>query len=117
MSCIFFSLGKLIGSHPWKVLIISLVITILICIAAPFTFTQTEDGDDTLWVPINANVLEYKSWVDTKYPSTVRFATMIFVSNNVLTPAVLSAVSLTSNCIYAKVYISNKQLALLVCGL
>jgi hypothetical protein len=72
------------------------VITILICIAVPFTFTKTKDGDDTLWVPINANVLEYKSWVDTKYPSTVRFATMIFVGSNVLTPVVLSAVSFIS---------------------
>ncbi|XP_071151526.1 uncharacterized protein [Mytilus edulis] len=87
----FYRLGRLIGTYPWRVMLISTIVTGLICIAAPFTFTESADGDDTLWVPVNAKVLDYKSWVESVFPSTVRFGTMIFVSDNVLTPTVLSA--------------------------
>lgn len=83
----------LVGTHPWKVIIISAVITGLICIGVPFTFTQSADGDDTLWVPVNADVLTYKSWISSVFPSTVRVATMIFVDTNVLTAGVVQAVS------------------------
>ncbi|XP_071143132.1 patched domain-containing protein 3-like isoform X1 [Mytilus edulis] len=87
----FYRLGRLIGTYPWRVMLISTIVTGIICIAAPFTFTESADGDDTLWVPVNAKVLDYKSWVESVFPSTVRFGTMIFVSDNVLTPTVLSA--------------------------
>ncbi|KAJ8306306.1 hypothetical protein KUTeg_016851 [Tegillarca granosa] len=84
-------LGKLVALHPWKTIGICLLVVGLVGIGF-MRFSETTDSDK-LWVPEDADVLVYKSWVDAKFPGRTRLVNMIFEADNVLTASVVKTTS------------------------
>lgn len=74
------------STHPWKTILISVIITGLFCIGAGVNFTETNDNS-VIWVPADSDFLAHKRYVESAYPSTTRFFYLIFVSSNVMSAA------------------------------
>lgn len=81
-----FRIGVFVSTHPWKTILISVIITGLFCIGAGVNFTETNDNS-VIWVPADSDFLAHKRYVESVYPSTTRFFYLIFVSSNVMSAA------------------------------
>lgn len=86
-----FRIGIFVSTHPWKTILISVIITGLFCIGAGVNFTETNDNS-VIWVPADSDFLAHKRYVESVYPSTTRFFYLIFVSSNVMSAAVIKEV-------------------------
>lgn len=82
----FEKIGIFVSTHPWKTILISVIITGLFCIGAGVNFTETNDNS-VIWVPADSDFLAHKRYVESVYPSTTRFFYLIFVSSNVMSAA------------------------------
>lgn len=80
------------STHPWKTILISVIITGLFCIGAGVNFTETNDNS-VIWVPADSDFLAHKRYVESVYPSTTRFFYLIFVSSNVMSAATTQKVN------------------------
>lgn len=87
-----FRIGVFVSTHPWKTILISVIITGLFCIGAGVNFTETNDNS-VIWVPADSDFLAHKRYVESVYPSTTRFFYLIFVSSNVMSAATTQMVN------------------------
>lgn len=87
-----FRIGVFVSTHPWKTILISVIITGLFCIGAGVNFTETNDNS-VIWVPADSDFLAHKRYVESVYPSTTRFFYLIFVSSNVMSAATTQKVN------------------------
>lgn len=87
-----FRIGIFVSTHPWKTILISVIITGLFCIGAGVNFTETNDNS-VIWVPADSDFLAHKRYVESVYPSTTRFFYLIFVSSNVMSAATTQKVN------------------------
>lgn len=87
-----FRIGVFVSTHPWKTILISVIITGLFCIGAGVNFTETNDNS-VIWVPADSDFLAHKRYVESAYPSTTRFFYLIFVSSNVMSAATTQKVN------------------------
>lgn len=87
-----FRIGIFVSTHPWKTILISVIITGLFCIGAGVNFTETNDNS-VIWVPADSDFLAHKRYVESAYPSTTRFFYLIFVSSNVMSAATTQKVN------------------------
>mmetsp|Transcript_10727 Transcript_10727/g.24462 ORF Transcript_10727/g.24462 Transcript_10727/m.24462 type:complete len:986 (-) Transcript_10727:201-3158(-) len=94
LSGCFGSMGRVIGTHPIKFIIASLVFAVL-C-ASGFAVQEEEVDPAVLWVPDGAQSLDHRDYVQNVWPSNavVDFIMALppgGVGGNALTPAVLAA--------------------------
>ncbi|KAJ8305849.1 hypothetical protein KUTeg_016394 [Tegillarca granosa] len=84
-----FRVGRVIGLHPVKTLVICVLLTGL-CGIGMLKFAETNDNQ-TIWVPADSDVIRNKNWVEDKFPPSTRFVNIIFEAENILTPTSLKA--------------------------
>ncbi|XP_033736833.1 protein patched homolog 1-like [Pecten maximus] len=87
----FYMLGMLIGTHPFKCVVVSAFVVGIFTLGV-INFTENTDSD-SLWVPSDADVFKYKNWASENFPSTLRTASIIFVSNDVLSTSAVQAMN------------------------
>ncbi|XP_050397303.2 patched domain-containing protein 3 isoform X1 [Patella vulgata] len=88
METFFYKLGKSIGTHPIKYIIVCFVVTAICGLCVGFLFTETTETNK-LWSASDSEVIKNLEQVEQWFPSTTRFATLMVTENNILTPQVL----------------------------
>ena len=87
----FYDWGCFVARHPWKVLLMSIIIT-SICSVGFINFTKVADPNK-IWIPKGSEYLANKQWLSENFPQNKRVQTLIFKSiapdENILTPASL----------------------------
>ena len=74
--------GTIVGKHPCKIIFISIGIALLFGIGM-IKFNM--DGSPlTLWTPTGSDFKTQQTWVDTRFPSKSRIASIIVEDENVL---------------------------------
>ncbi|XP_062571454.1 protein patched homolog 1-like isoform X2 [Saccostrea cucullata] len=85
----FYHLGHFVGTYP----ILTIVLSFVVCGIASLgmaNFTET-DITEKLWVPSYSRIQKEKKWVMENFPPDTRFAKIITVENNILSPRSLNA--------------------------
>jgi len=77
----FEKVGRVVGTHPWKSLLCS-VIFVVAC-GGGFTMLTTETRPEKQWVPAGALALEHDAYVKDTYPSNSRFNLFSVTCNDV----------------------------------
>eukprot|EP00095_Tigriopus_kingsejongensis_P006955 maker-scaffold406_size180810-snap-gene-0.19 protein:Tk06955 transcript:maker-scaffold406_size180810-snap-gene-0.19-mRNA-1 annotation:"hypothetical protein TRIADDRAFT_52362" len=72
---LFFRLGYLIGSHPWKTIIASLLLCAVCSSGMSVWLTVTDD--ELLWTPYGSPFLDDKQWIENNFPKDMRYESMI----------------------------------------
>ena len=83
----FYRWGVIVASHPWMVIVISVLIT-FICSLGLINFSKETDPNK-LWIPKGSSYLENKEWLSEHFPQDKRVQTLIFQSEpngNILSP-------------------------------
>lgn len=87
------------GTYP----VLTIVLSFIICAIASVGMVNFKETDVTekLWVPSYSRIQEEKKWMTENFPPDTRFANIIAVENNILSPRSLSAVRILQNDIYS----------------
>ncbi|XP_078317578.1 patched domain-containing protein 3-like isoform X2 [Crassostrea virginica] len=85
----FYHLGHFVGTYP----VLTIVLSFIICAIASVGMVNFKETDVTekLWVPSYSRIQEEKKWMTENFPPDTRFANIIAVENNILSPRSLSA--------------------------
>ena len=86
-----FSLGKITGKQPWAIVSLSFIFAGL-CAVGMIKFAH-ENRNEKLWNAKDSLAQKHKKWVEDKFPSKTFVSTVLFTSDDVLTPEVMNAVS------------------------
>jgi len=80
----FYKWGKLVSHHPYPVILISTIVTVLCSLG--FLVFRMEHQANLLWIPLESDYNIHQDWLDKNFQSNSRDEIMLFGSNNVLTP-------------------------------
>ncbi|XP_048761748.2 protein patched homolog 1-like isoform X1 [Ostrea edulis] len=85
----FYHLGQFVGTYP----VLTIVLSFVICGIASLGMVNFKETDITekLWVPSYSRIQDEKKWMMENFPPDTRFAKIIAVENNILSPRSLSA--------------------------
>ena len=82
----------MIGKSPYKVIGVALTLS-FVCGIGMVRFNM-DGSPETLWNPIGSDVEKNQKWVDERFPTRFRYASVIAEDENVLSPDSLLKVSL-----------------------
>ena len=82
----------MIGENPYKVIGVALTLA-FVCGIGMVRFNM-DGSPETLWNPIGSDVEKNQNWVDERFPTGSRYASVIAEDENVLSPDSLIKVSL-----------------------
>lgn len=82
----FAKIGFVVATHPWKTILISLLVTGL-CLIGVVEY-EVENRGEKLWVSQSSDSLKHKDWVEEIFPSQYREVAIMLEkpSENILTP-------------------------------
>lgn len=86
-------MGHFVGTFP----VLTIALSFLVCGIASIGMVKFKETDITekLWVPSYSRIQEEKKWMTENFPPDTRYAKVIAVENNVLSPRSLNAVRLS----------------------
>lgn len=87
-----FRCGLLVGTHPIKTILISLVFA-LACLVGLLEFQQENRGEK-LWVEQSSQFVEDQNWMRSKFPTRVRYINILMQGDDILTKNGLLTVSI-----------------------
>lgn len=91
-------MGHFVGTFP----VLTIVLSFLVCGIASIGMVKFKETDVTekLWVPSYSRIQEEKKWMTENFPPDTRYAKVIAVENNILSPRSLNAVRLSKVSIF-----------------
>lgn len=86
-------MGHFVGTFP----VLTIALSFLVCGIASIGMVKFKETDITekLWVPSYSRIQEEKKWMTENFPPDTRYAKVIAVENNILSPRSLNAVRLS----------------------
>lgn len=85
----FYHVGHFVGTFP----VLTIALSFLVCGIASIGMVKFKETDVTekLWVPSYSRIQEEKKWMTENFPPDTRYAKVIAVENNILSPRSLNA--------------------------
>ena len=84
MEKVFYGYGRAIAKYPILFILLSLLLTVLSGLG--MAKMRMENNGIKLWIPYDSTQRTSTDWLWENYPPELRFASMIFVADNVLEP-------------------------------
>ncbi|KAL4236282.1 Patched domain-containing protein 3 [Mactra antiquata] len=85
----FYRLGKFVARHPWKTILIS----VLVCVAAGVGLMKWHEENEyvKVWLPRGSRMYDEYHWVKEHFPESIRYEKVIVEDTNVLSVESINA--------------------------